>query len=120
MTLTLKDNARLIASRVDSESVLLDPITIFTIITQVLPLVVACWNKNDEPNAELSSVNFKRYHSAHPEQVRRRLARRIRGEADAPMTKSQSLEFADAIIAQVLESSVATVAACCREAQLES
>lgn len=112
----IKHQAELVAARVSAVMVGMDPITILTIVSQVLPLVLACWGRNDEPNAQLSSVNFKRYYKAHPEQARRRIARRVRAEADAPMTKEMSFTIADAIIAQALEAPAETATACCLEA----
>lgn len=116
MSDNLKQQAELAAARVDAESVGLDSFTIITILSTVLPLLTQCWNRNDEPNATLSAANLRRYHDAHPEQLRKRTARRIRGEADEPMTKVQSLALADAVIAQALEADEDTVTACCREA----
>ena len=110
----IQEHAKAIAGRVDANAVGLDPITILTIITQVLPLVISCWNRNDEPNPQLSAVNFQRYYNAHPEQALRRTARRVRAEADAPMTKEQSFAFAKAIIDQALNTDDATVTACCQ------
>lgn len=116
----LKQQAELAAARVDAESVGIDPFTIITILTQVLPLIVSCWNRNDEPNAEMSATNFVRYYEGHPEQALRRTARRIRAEADAPMSKEQSFALARAVIDQALEASPAEVKACCMEAKSAS
>ena len=117
---TLNQQAELAAARVDAVAVGMDPLTILTILTQVVPLLTSCWNRNDEPNPQLSSVNFRRYYKAHPEQARRRTARRIRAEADEPMSKAQSFALADALIAQALEETPETVAACCMEAATQS
>jgi len=113
---SITQQAELAAARVDAEAVGFDPITIITILTQVLPLIVSCWNRNDEPNAEMSATNFVRYYQGHPEQALRRTARRIRAEADTPMSKEQSFALARAVIDQALEASPAEVKACCREA----
>ena len=113
---TLNQQAELAAARVDSAGVGMDPFTILTILTQVLPLLTSCWNRNDETNPQLSAVNLKRYHDRHPEALRRRTARRIRAEAEETMSKAQSFALADAVIAQALEETPETVAACCVEA----
>lgn len=112
----LKMQAAHAASRVDSSKVGFDPITILTILTTVLPLLVQCWNKNDEPNAALSAANLKRYNDAHPQALLKRTARRIRAEADQPMSKEASFELARAVIAQALDVDSQTVASCCTEA----
>ncbi len=113
---TLNEQAQLAANRVDATAVGLDPFTILTIVTQVLPILTSCWNKNDEPNPELSARNLKRYNDAHPKQLLKRTARRIRAEATEPMTKEQSFALAEAVIAQALEAAPETVKVCCMEA----
>ena len=113
---TLNEQAQLAADRVDSTAVGLDPLTILTILTTVLPIITSCWNKNDEPNPELSARNLKRYNDSHPKQLLKRTARRIRAEATEPMTKDQSFALAEAVIAQALEAAPETVKACCMEA----
>ena len=113
MDTILGRQAEAAAKRVDAAKVGFDPMTILTILTQVVPLLVSCFNRNDEPNPSLASVNFKRYHSAHPEQCRRRTARRIRAEADEPMTRDQSFALADAVIEQALSIEPEVAAECC-------
>lgn len=113
---TLNEQAQLAANRVDAAAVGLDPFTILTILTTVLPVIASCWNRNDEPNPELSARNFRRYHDAHPKQLLKRTARRIRAEATEPMTKEQSFALAEAVIAQALEAAPEAIKACCMEA----
>ena len=113
---TLKTQAEKAAQRVDASKVGFDPLTIITILTTVLPLLAQCWNKNDEPNAAMSAANLKRYNAAHPKALLKRTARRIRAEADEPMSKDASFELARAVIEQALSEDADTVAACCREA----
>ena len=113
---SLEIQAKAAADRVDANAVGFDLITILTIITTVLPLLMSCFNKNDEPNPSLVAVSLKRYHDAHPEALLRRTARRVRAEADEPMTKEQSLLLADAVIAQALSVDADTATACAHEA----
>ena len=117
MSTTLDEQALLAAERV-SDGVGFDPLTILTIITQVLPLLTSCFNRNDEPNPTLAAASLKRYHDRAPAQCRKRTARRVRAEADEPMTKEQSYQLADAVIAQALSLNADQVAACCKEAGL--
>lgn len=112
----IQEAAQRVSERVDANAVGLDPVTVVTILTQVLPLVLACWNRNDEPNSQLAATNFRRYYNAHPQQALRRTARRVRFEADKPMTKAQSFALAQAIIDEALATEPATAAACCVEA----
>ncbi len=113
---TLKMQAEKAADRVDANKVGFDPITILTILTTVLPLLAKCWNKNDEPNAAMSAANLKRYHDSQPKAMLKRTARRIRAEADEPMSKEASFELARAVIEQALSEDADTVSACCSEA----
>lgn len=112
----LDDQAAKAAERVDTTKVGFDPFTILTILTQVLPLLAQCWNRNDEPNATMSAVNLRRYNASHPQQLLRRTARRIRAEAVQGMSKEDSFELARAVIEQALDADPQTVAACCTEA----
>jgi len=116
MTTSLNRQAELAAARVDSAAVGFDPLTILTILTQVLPILASCWNRNDSPTPEESSERIRKYHETRPVQLRKRTARRIRSEATSPMEKWQSLQLADAVIAQAVEATPEVVATCCSEA----
>ena len=113
---TIKRQSELAAARVDAAAVGFDPITIITIITQVLPALLSCWNRNDSPEPVESAAKIRAYNSAHPVQLRKRTARRIRAEASRPMEKYQSLLLADAVIAQAMAADQQTAALCCVEA----
>lgn len=116
----VNQQAEAVAGRVDPVQFGMGPLTILGIITQVLPLVIACWNRNDEPNPSLSAANFRRYYKSKPEQCLRRTARRVRADATQPMTKEQSFMLAQAIIDQALELDQDTVAACCTQVNREA
>lgn len=107
-------HAEAIATRVDSSKVSFDPVTIITILTTVLPLITGCFRRNDQPDPDQVSASVRDAHERNPESLRRRTARRIRGEADHPMTKAEALELADATIAHALETPAELVAAYCR------
>ena len=112
----LKKQAALAAERVNANEVGLDPITILTIITQVLPMLASCWNRNDSPDPAESSAKLKAYAESKPQALLKRTARRVRAEADEPISKIASFDLARAIIAQALDADESTVAACCAEA----
>lgn len=114
--MSLKTQAELAAQRVNEDNVSFDPLTIITIITQVLPLIAQCWNRNDSPDPAESKARLAKYHEQHPEACLKRTARRIRAEADQRMTKAESIELAKAVIEQALSADEETVAACCAEA----
>lgn len=113
---TIKSQSEKAAARVDANAVGFDPLTIIIILTQVLPILLSCWNRNDSPEPAESSVKIRAYHNAHPEKLRKRTARRIRAEAKQPMEKYQSLLLADAVIAQAIDTDQQTAALCCVEA----
>ena len=115
-TSVTEKQAELAAARVDASAVGFDPLTILTILTQVLPILASCWNRNDSPTPEESSEKIRAYHERQPNALRKRTARRIRAESDTPMAKYQSLQLADAVIAQAIEADPETVAMCCSEA----
>lgn len=112
----IERQAQLAANRIDPQEMRFDPVTILTILTAVLPLVADCFNRNDEPDPVATKKRAAEYYRRNPKGMRRRTARRVRAEADQPMTREQSFKFADAIIAQTLASDDITVELCCREA----
>lgn len=102
---TIEEQAKRVAARVDADAVGFDPLTIITIFTTILPLLSQCFGRNDEPDPAKVNAAVKKRHEQNPVALRRRTARRIRGEAKEPMTKEQSLQLADAVIAEACESS---------------
>ena len=108
--------AELAAARVDQTEAAMDPITIVSIITQVLPIIASCWTRNDSPDPAYAAEKFREAYADNPKKLRKRLARRIRGEADQPMDKGQSFVLADAIIQQMLETPDEVIVAGCNEA----
>jgi len=116
---TLARQAEQAAARVDSNAVGLAPITILAILTQVLPMIAACWNRDSTANAADPFENLRTFHEKNPGGLRRKVARRIRGEATEKMEKWQSLQLADGVIQQALSTRPEIVAACCAEAPPE-
>lgn len=104
------------ADRIDPTAMMLDPVTIIAIITQVLPIIASCFARNDSPDPAMAAERFREKYVADPHKLRKRLARRIRGEADEPMSKEQSFIMADAIIQQMLETPDSVIQAGCNEA----
>lgn len=90
-----------------------DPVTIIAIITQVLPLLISCFNRNDEPNSADVRREVMHQNDKAPKRLRRRMARRIRGESDEPMSKDQSFALAEAVIEEVIASDAVTVGNLC-------
>lgn len=100
----IRYQAENVASRVP-ESVGLDPLTIITILTQILPLLNNCGVKRASARPEdLRAYVTERYNAGGKsrESLRKAIGRRVRGEADHPLTKEQSLIMADAIIEETM------------------
>ena len=112
----IRKQAELAAARVDSQAVGIDPITIITIFSTVFPSIVSCWNRMNTNQHETTSDRVREFHESNPAQLRKKTARRIRGEADQPMEKWQSLLLADAVIAQAIAEDPKEVSLCCAEA----
>lgn len=113
---TLSRQAEQAAARVDANAVGFDPITILTILNQVLPILASCWNRDSKANAADPYANLRSFHEKNPGGLRKKVARRIRGEATEKMEKWQSLQLADGVIQQALATRPEIVAACCAEA----
>lgn len=110
--------ARACAARVPA-NVGLDPVTVITIMTTVLPLLMNCFQRHDEPSPAAMRDNIKEQHERAPQVLRRRTARRIRGEAEQPMTRDQSYALADAVIAEAVQSADDTLPALANACGLE-
>ena len=108
MTETEKQAVR-VAARVPA-TVGFDPVTVITILTTVLPMILKCFNKNDVAGdpAKINAA-VKAQNESAPAVLRRRTARRIRGEADQPMSKEQSFTLAEAVIAEACEANESDV-----------
>jgi len=113
---TLEEQSRLVSERIDMQKYGFDPMTILTVITTVLPLLMSCFNRNDEQNNEAVQATFKRYHEHNPVSLRNRTMRRVRAESDENLTKSQAYAIADAVIEQALATDSATASLCAEEA----
>jgi len=100
------------AARIDAAKYGIDPLTIITILTQVLPLVLSCWKRNDVQGDPSPRLALQEAYADHPETLIRRTARRIRGEADEPMSKAMSFDLAKAIIEQTLDDPAETFQSC--------
>lgn len=108
----IETQARRCAARVPA-NVGFDPITIIAIITKILPLLISCFNRNDEPHAAEVRREVIEQNNDAPKRLRRRMARRIRGEATESMTREQAAALAEAVIEEVIASDDSTVSGLC-------
>lgn len=109
--------ARRVAARVP-ETVGFDPVILISLITTILPLLMSCFNRNDEPDPAKMRENIRGQNERAPERLRRRTARRIRGESEENLSKAQAFALAEAVIAEALDtddSTMVSLAAACQD-----
>lgn len=106
--------AQLAAARVDDRvTAEMGGITVITeIFTQVFNFLIACKNR-ETPNPAEVQASVAEENEQNPKKLLRRTARRIRANADDPMTKAESFELARASIEQALAMDGETAHAMC-------
>lgn len=115
MSETHKAFATRAADRVDADEVGIDPTIIITIITTLLPLLIGCFSREDESDPESIKSAVKERNERNPDQLRRRMAHRIRRDSTERIDRQQANALADAVIEQILEEDDAVVVAGCLE-----
>ena len=100
--------------RVDAEAVGLDPATITLIITQVLPLLISCF-KREEPSPQQiqKAVQRKTRNPRLKARFLRNLSHSIQEKSDTDLTDDQADALAEAVLAETLQQDAATVSAVC-------
>lgn len=104
------------AERVDADEVGIDPLTILTIITTILPTLLSCFtaHDSDDPTDIKSAVEAEYQHRGT--RLRNRIAHRIRMETSSPKLRSaQAKAIADGIVAELKETPTATIVRGCQE-----
>ena len=114
----IREAATAAAQRVDAESVGLDSITIITILTTVLPELIACFRRNDEPDpqevfltvrAQCSTPRGRRaLHNRTTVRIRRQ--QKSKGEK---ISKEAAEQLAAAVIEEALTQNAERVSAVC-------
>lgn len=97
----VSDYAERCAARIPVGEMRFDPTTIMLIFTQVIPLLMNCLqNRVSEPDpAEMRSY-IRTENAKRPKKLRKRIAGRIRGKAEEPMSVEESLQLAEAVITE--------------------
>lgn len=116
METTYDSIAELTAARVDESQMMMDPGVVVAIITQVLPIIAGCFSRKYSPDPAYAAETFREMYATDPHKLRKKLASRIRSQADQPMSKSQSFILAEAIIQQMLDTPDSVITAGCNEA----
>mgnify|MGYP001231945206 CR=1 FL=1 len=98
--------AKKCAARIPVGDMKFDPMTLITIFTTVLPLLMSCLQKNSaEPTQAAMSAYIKKEAARNRKKLNNRIAGRIRGRAEEPMTKDEARRLADAVIEEGLSDS---------------
>lgn len=114
MSISVEDMSKRVASRVDSNLVGIDPLTIMALVTTVLLPLISCFTKNDEPDPDQVAAAVKERYDRNPRGLRRRTARKIiqvSARDGKKLTGEQAGILADAVIQEAMSTPPATVAA---------
>lgn len=92
----------------------LDPATVITILSTVLPLLSNCFNRDDEPDPDQVKMRVAEQNAKSPARLRRRMTAKIMRESpNRKITKAQAAAMAEATIAETLDRDGEEVAAFC-------
>lgn len=111
--ITVEGQAKAIAARVDSNAVGFDPATIIIIFTAVLPLLLKCFQKEDQQTPDQVNAAIKSQHEKNPARLLRRTTVAVRRESPKKMTRSQAEIMAQAMIDEAVSATPQRTAALC-------
>ena len=83
----------------------LDPITVITLVSTVLPGILKCWQDRDEVPPAAAADRIRRMHKRNPERLRTKLTRAVNFGAQKQkrhLTIDQCQDLADAMIAEAV------------------
>jgi hypothetical protein len=92
-------------STAEGEGYGLDPLTIATIVTTILPGILKCFQKDHEVPTVAAHDRIKRMYARNPERTRNKLARSVKfgtAKAGYHTTTDQNMAIADGMIAEAL------------------
>lgn len=115
--ITVEGQAKLMAARVDANAVGFDPATIITIFIAVLPLLLKCFQKEDQQTPEQVNAAIKSQHEKNPARLLRRTSIAVRRESPKKLTRAQAETMAQAIIDEAVEATPQRTAALCYAVQ---
>ena len=109
----IEKQAAAMAPRIPEGSVGIDPATIITIFTAVLPALIDCLHRNDDVDATTVAQRVADLNAKNPKRLLKRVASNVRKEARREgqhVSKEESYKMAHAIIDQTLFSTPEEVA----------
>jgi len=95
----------------------LDPVTIVTLVTTILPGILKCWQDRDEVPPAAALDRIRRMHKRNPERLQNKLARSISFGAQQKghhLTVDQCHDMAAAMIAEAVGSDEEVVYGLCK------
>ena len=95
----------------------LDPVTIVTLVTTILPGILKCWQDRDEVPPAAALDRIRRMHKRNPERLQNKLARSISFGAQQrghQLTVDQCHDMAGAMIAEAVGSPEEVVYGLCK------
>jgi hypothetical protein len=101
----LQEQADRIAKRIDPSKVTKSATAIASILLSVIPMLISCWTKEDEPDPAKTAAAIKEKNDENPKRLRRRTAIAIRRDAPRKERPSaaEAAVYADAMIADACE-----------------
>ena len=97
----------------------LDPVTIATIITMVLPGILKCFQKDHEVPTVAAYDRIRRMHAKNPERTKAKLSRSIKfgaAKEGRQLTVDETSALADGILAEALATDEETTYGLCKAA----
>ena len=95
----------------------LDPVTIVTLVSTILPGILKCWQDRDEVPPSAASDRIRRMHKRSPERLRAKLTRAVNYGAQQQghrLTIDQCEAIADGMIAEAIGSTDEVVYGLCK------
>jgi len=95
----------------------LDPVTIITLVTSILPSILKCWQDRDEVPPAAASDRIRRMHKRNPERLRTKLTRAVNYGAQQQghrLTVDQCEAIADGMIAEAIDSDEEVIYGLCK------
>ncbi len=95
----------------------LDPVTIITLVSTILPGILKCWQDRDEVPPAAAADRIRRMHKRNPERLRAKLTRAVdygAKQKGKQLTPDQCQAIADGMIAEAVGTSDEVVYGLCK------
>ena len=95
----------------------LDPVTIITLVSTILPGILKCWQDRDEVPPAAAADRIRRMHKRNPERLKTKLTRAVNYGAQQQghrLTVDQCEAIADGMIAEAIGSTDEVVYGLCK------